>query len=233
MYKETELEANLLFQCCLNTSRFSFGIWLLFLCSPLTCQMSGCSLPLTNFFISVLLSHNLKFHLVFLLCFPSLSFLAFLGCFMCVPSLAMPFLWRHTVHRSSSPFQVSVPAPQPVGGFVWDFLGKWVSYKVIFLLVHCCFLLTGCSFCWGFAVVVGVQVTACACELIAFYQCTQTLARINYQHDFMIFFLPLFHSSLSMNLSAGTTMHSYVWEFGALQYLIFFTSYKLKPAMLR
>lgn len=40
-------------------------------------------------------------------------------------SLTVPFLRRHAAsHRLSSPYQVSVPAPQPVGGFVWDFLGK-------------------------------------------------------------------------------------------------------------
>ncbi|PKU29241.1 hypothetical protein llap_20455 [Limosa lapponica baueri] len=31
---------------------------------------------------------------------------------------------KHASRKLHPPYQVSVPAPQHVGGFVWDFLGK-------------------------------------------------------------------------------------------------------------
>lgn len=47
----------------------------------------------------------------------------------CGVFLTMPFLRKHASRKLHPPYQVSVPAPQHVGGFVWDFLGKWVLCK--------------------------------------------------------------------------------------------------------
>lgn len=77
---------------------------------------------------------SVTFHFVF--CFLPCFFFPFIlsrpgstSCFVLYRAgvfLTMPFLRKHASRKLHPPYQVSVPAPQHVGGFVWDFLGKWV-----------------------------------------------------------------------------------------------------------
>lgn len=98
----------------------------------------------TNCLLFVLLFHNLLslYNFSFCVLFPSLLFpppcpiplpRVVLFCFVCRGMfVTVPFLRKHGSRKLHPPYQVLVPAPQHVGGFVWDFLGKWVPSRLLF-----------------------------------------------------------------------------------------------------
>lgn len=123
-----------------------------------------CSCLVIHFFVTNCLLFVLPFHNLLSLCnfsfcvlFPSSLFLPTcpvpprspeLCCFVRGVFVTVPFLRKHGSRKLHPPYQVSVPAPQHVGGFVWDFLGKWVPYKAsVSSGLECRRWLPGCCCC--------------------------------------------------------------------------------------